>query len=91
MSIQRQEAGKLVLCAQILVWVSVSVEKAPNTLKFGPFSNRAKLWYVGGFFSIYAHPNLNLSTQRQHSNLLPLASGLTPHMPIFGRDEISTF
>ena len=46
--------------------------KAPNILLFGPFSDRAKLWYVGGFFPIYAHPNLNLSTQRQHSNLEPL-------------------
>ena len=72
MSIQRQEAGMLALCAQILIWVSVSVEKAPNTPLFGPFSNRAKLWYIGGFFSTYAHPNLNLSTQRQHSTLLSL-------------------
>ena len=47
--IQRQEAGMLALCAQICIWVSVSVEKAPNAPYFGPFSNRAKLRYVGGF------------------------------------------
>ena len=60
----------LALCAQICIWVSVYVEKAPNAPYFGPFSNRAKLGYVWGFISRYAHPNWHLSTQGLHSSLL---------------------
>ena len=70
--IQRQEPGMLSLCAQILIRVSVSVEKAPNAPYVGPFSDMVKLRYVLGFFSRYVHPNWKRSTQRKHSSLLPL-------------------
>ena len=62
----------LLLCAQILIMVSASVEKAPNAPYVGPFGNMAKLRYVLGFFSRYVHPNWKRSTQRKHSSLLPL-------------------
>ena len=55
-------------CTQILIWVSVSWDKAPNGL-FWKFTIK-----IGsrGFISRYAHPNKNLSTIRQHCRPLPL-------------------
>ena len=46
--------------------------KSPKGTLFGPITERAKIMCVWGFFYRYTHPNANLSTQRQHSSLLPL-------------------
>ena len=78
----------LALCAHILIWVSVLVEKAQNAPYFGPFSNRAKKGTLGFFLQIRS---AKLKYEHTAPTFQPLASGLTPHMHMFGCHEIFTF
>ena len=49
MSIQRQETEMLALCAQILIWVSVSGEKAPGKPNLAIFLKVTNLSALGDF------------------------------------------
>ena len=71
--------------AQKLIWVSLSWEKAPDvqismcTFRFG----------CQGLYLKIGRPKL--ISEHNPPTLQAIASGLTPHMPMFGCHEIVTF
>ena len=63
--IQKQWPAMLADCAPILIWIRLSRDEAPNGLI-------SKCTLRFGRWGLYAHPNWNLSTIRQHCRPLPL-------------------
>ena len=81
--------GKRLECWRSLLRFLFGWVKKPLGTWFGPFSESTNYYCSGGFLSRYAQPIWNLSTEHQHSSLLPLDRH--PHMPMFRHFEIFTF
>ena len=75
----------LALCAQILIWVS---KKAPMHLIW-PFFSKYQILMIRELFMKISSPYLK--SEQRAAAFKSVASGWTPHMPMFRHNEIFTF